>query len=193
MTQKYMVLTELLELIEEPNQEICRRVQNENAELFELAPGSGHNHQFWNGGYTDHITETMNIAVQLYGVFDSMRPLPFSLSDSLLVLYLHDFERPWRYIKKEGEWTLHPDLADQENQAVPFAQSKIEEYGFILDDQIQIALKYIEGEKKDYSPKKRSQTPLAAFAHICDTWSARGWFDFPSETNDPWDGAKRSL
>jgi len=30
------------------------------------AKGSNHNHQTWEGGYLDHVVETMNIAVWLY-------------------------------------------------------------------------------------------------------------------------------
>ena len=35
----------------------------------------------------------MNIAVVLYERLNSIRPLPFSLSDLLLVVYLHDVEK----------------------------------------------------------------------------------------------------
>jgi hypothetical protein len=39
----------------------------------------------------------MNIAIELYKNLGSHRPLPFSLSDVLLILYLHDLEKPWKY------------------------------------------------------------------------------------------------
>ncbi|MBT4445888.1 hypothetical protein HOA92_04095 [archaeon] len=68
----------------------------------------------------------------------------------------------------------------------PFVASKIAEYGFQLTEAHIVGLKHVEGEKDDYSPKRRTQTPLAAFAHICDTWSARGWPNFPATENDPW-------
>ena len=39
----------------------------------------------------------MIIAAVLHKEFSSLRPLPFTLSDALLVLFLHDLEKPWAY------------------------------------------------------------------------------------------------
>ena len=193
MKPKYHTLNELIGMIEEPNGSICRGMLDENQVLFTAARGSKHNHQAWRGGYLDHITEIMNIAVILYTPLNEARPLPFSLSDSLLVLYLHDLEKPWKYITKEdGSLEINPLLADKAAQVGPFVEQKIREYGFVLTEDLWNGIKYVEGEKSDYSGKRRTQTPLAAFAHLCDNWSARGWFDFPAESEDPWPGAERS-
>lgn len=192
MKPQYHTLGELIELIDEPNGRISRRMLDENRELFSRARGSSHNHQAWKGGYLAHLTETMNIATLLYVPLNEVRPLPFSLSDALLVLYLHDLEKPWRYLSRDdGTWIMNPTLADKETQVRPFVEEKVNEYGFVLTSEHWNGLNYIEGEKNDYSPQKRRQGPLAAFAHLCDTWSARGWFDYPKESNDPWQGAKR--
>ena len=192
MKPKYHTLNELLGLIDEPNGSTCHRLLMENKNLFSNARGSSHNHQAWRGGYIDHLTEIMNIATALYTTLNQLRPLPFSLSDSLLVLYLHDLEKPWKYITcADGTWQVNPDLVNKETQVELFVEQKIRDYGFVLTDSHWNGIKYVEGEKKDYSAHKRVQTPLAAFAHLCDTWSARGWFDFPAELNDPWFGAKR--
>ncbi len=189
MKSEYRKLESLLDMIEEPNQTTCRKLLDENQEIFLIARGSSHNHQAWEGGYLDHITEIMNIAVLLYPALNSARPLPFSLSDSLLVLFLHDLEKPWRFRKKSnGEWESVPGLADKEKQVWPFVQQKIKEYGFVLTEDHWNGIQYVEGEKSDYSQKKRAQTPLAAFAHMCDVWSARGWFNYPLKFNDPWFG-----
>ncbi len=96
MKQEYHTLNELIDMIDEPNRNICLQVLDKNKELFTVARGSSHNHQAWEGGYLNHITEVMNIAKVLYEPLNTLRPLPFSLSDSLLVLYLHDLEKPWR-------------------------------------------------------------------------------------------------
>ena len=32
---------------------------------------------------------------------------------------------------------------------------------------------------------------LAAFCHKVDSWSARGWYDYPKATGDEWTGATR--
>lgn len=33
--------------------------------------------------------------------------------------------------------------------------------------------------------------PLSFFCHMCDVASARLWYDYPQEHDDPWPGAKR--
>ncbi|MEK6857827.1 MAG: hypothetical protein AABX39_04540, partial [Nanoarchaeota archaeon] len=53
------------------------------------------------------------------------------------------------------------------------------EYNFTLTEEHWNAVKYAEGEKDDYSPGKRTSSSLAAFVHLCDSWSARGWYDCP--------------
>jgi len=192
MEPKYYSLTELLNKIEEPNGSVCKRMLEENKERFSCAIGSSHNHQSWEGGYLDHLTEIMNIAILLYKPLNEARPLHFSLSDALLVLYLHDLEKPWKYQKiTEGKWKSDHLLKDKETQVWPFVQKKIKEYNFELTDEHWNGIKYVEGEKNDYVPGKRTQNPLAAFAHLCDNWSARGWFDCPNEY-DVWKGAKKS-
>jgi hypothetical protein len=44
----------------------------------------------------------MNTAVILYHTFGQLRPMPFSLSDALVVLFVHDLEKPWAYEEVGG-------------------------------------------------------------------------------------------
>lgn len=192
MQTRYHSLNELIDMIDEPNKRCCKNIFEDNKELFIDARGSSYKHQNWWGGYLDHLTETMNYATVFYSTLDNLRPLPFSLSDSLLVLYLHDKEKPWRYIKQDdGSWKINPKLVNKEIQVEPFVKQKIKKYGFALSPAHLNALKYVEGEKGDYSQKERVQGILAAFVHLCDNWSARGLYDYPKEHNDPWKGAQR--
>jgi hypothetical protein len=194
MAQRYYSLDELINVIPEPNRTACNKILQENAETFRIARGSSHNHQYWQGGYLDHLREIMNLAVVFYRTLNGLRPLEFSLSDALLALYLHDLEKPWRYqTDEQGNCVVNPALADKKKTALPFVEQKIKEYGFVLNDEHWNAVKYAEGEKNDYSPGKRTSTPLAAFVHLCDSWSARGWYDFPKKENDTWRGAKREF
>ena len=97
MTTPYLSLEQLLHFLAEPQRTACGRLLEDNRERFLGAPGSSHNHQAWPGGYGDHVTETMNLAIVLYGRLGGLRPLPFTLADALVVLFLHDLEKPWRY------------------------------------------------------------------------------------------------
>ena len=181
----------MLELIEEPNRSACITILQDNEKLFKTAKGSSNNHHTWLGGYYDHIMEVMNIAIVLYERLNSLRPLPFSLSDLLLVLYLHDIEKPWRYdVGEDGKLYNKSDLDTPEKQHI-FREKKLKEYGILLTEKQENGLKYVEGEGKDYSGKHRTMGPLAALAHTCDVTSARVYFDYPLVDNDSWEEAKR--
>ena len=68
-------------------------------------------------------------------------------------------------------------VAKAENEQFRF--QKMEEYGLKLNDYQLNALEYVEGEYKGYNSEYRASNPLAAFCHMCDTASARIWFDYP--------------
>ena len=61
-----------------------------------------------------------------------------------------------------------------------------------LTEEQRNGMKYVEGELDDYTNKKRSMGPLAAFCHVCDVTSARLWFDYPMDEDDLWQGAYRT-
>src|SRR5687767_5119818 len=86
MSYPYLNFDQLLERVEEPYRAACRRLLAEHGELFRAARGSSHNHQAWAGGYADHVGEAMNAAVVMYDALGRLRPLPFTLSDALVVL-----------------------------------------------------------------------------------------------------------
>lgn len=169
-----MKLRELLDLIDVPNKTKCLTLFEDNKGRFEKAPGSLSKHQSWEGGYLDHLEETMNFSADLFNLMNNKRQLDFSLSDVLLVLFLHDLEKPFRYTEPKIELN-----SDKEKEV--FIKKIIDEYGISLKDNHINALKYIHGEGDEYSRTERIQKPLAAFCHICDVASARIWFDYPKK------------
>jgi len=188
----YLEIDDLLCYVAEPNRERCQILLQENRRLFETTPGSTHNHQAWPGGYIDHITDGMNLAVHLYRFMESFgRPLPFTLSDALLIFFLHDLEKPWRIVVGADGAHNKPGL-DTKEAFKKFREKQLEKYGIELTPAQHNALTYVEGEYKDYSSKRRVMNELAAFCHLVDTWCARGWYNYPlSGDEDPWDGAGR--
>lgn len=184
----YLGIPELLSRIEGPNRVICEKIFEDHRKLFQLVPGSSHNHQAWPGGYQDHVQEAMNIAVHFHNALHSIRPLPFSLSDALLILFLHDIEKPWKYeVGEDGKLRIIPSLKEKSSQRA-FREQKLAEYGIVLTPDQENAMKYVEGEFTDYTSQKRVMNPLAAFCHIADTVSARIWFDHPTKT--PWNAER---
>lgn len=193
MKPNYYSLDELIENINEPYRSSCKNILKDSYDLFRTAPGSTHNHQAWPGGYWDHITEAMNICCQLYSfMFDTVRRnlLPveeqFNLSDALLVLFLHDLEKPWRTRYVDGRLELVPELVEK-SARTRFVQKKLAEYGLQLTPNQLNALRYVEGIRdSDYTPDDRIMWPLAALCHCCDILSARAFYDFPFIEGDPW-------
>ena len=187
----YLTIEALLTYIDEPARSICTKILTDHRRLFEQAHGSTHNHQTWGGGYIDHITDGMNYGKHLYA-FDAAfgRLLPFSLSDVLLVFFLHDLEKPWRLLVENGTVSNRDGLATKE-EFKKFREEKLAEYGLILTPAQLNGFTYVEGEYKDYSSKRRVMNELAAFCHKIDNWCARGWYDYPKATDDEWVGAQR--
>lgn len=187
----YLSIEELIGLIDEPNRTICMNILNDNRELFESAHGSTHNHQTWKGGYIDHVTDGMNYTRHLFAFDEAFgRPLKFTLSDALLVFFLHDLEKPWRIlVNQQGEASNKVGL-ETKAQYKKFREDKLQDYGLVLTPYQLNAFTYVEGEIADYSSKRRVMNELAAFCHKVDNWCARGWHDYP-KNDDEWIGAKR--
>lgn len=158
-----------LNLIEGENGIACRQMFEQYENIFTKAPGSKVKHQAWEGGYTQHLCQTMALAEFLYEPIKNIGGVDFSLSDAILVLFLHDLEKPFKYV--EGK-VFHSDAEKKE-----FISSQVELFNIILDEKHLNALKYIHGEGEDYSPNVNIQLPLSAYVHICDVTSARIWHD----------------
>ncbi len=191
MQSKYYTVEQMIKMIDEPNRSACSRILGDNRKLFQLVQGSTNNHQAWPGGYFDHVQEIMNIAVVLYKRLCTLRSLPFSLSDLLLVVFLHDIEKPWKYEIHGDSQLHHKQTMQTKEDHQRFRMAKLAEYGIIFTPEQENGMKYAEGELSDYTNRRRVMGPLATVAHMCDVASARLWFDHPLEENDSWSGAKR--
>ena len=191
MKPNYHTIEQMLEMVDEPNRSACIRILVLNRKLFQTVQGSTNNHQNWPGGYFDHIQEIMNIAIVIYERLSSIRPLPFSLSDLLLVVYLHDIEKPWKYELRDDGQLHHKATMKNKEDHQRFRMAKLTEYGVVFTPEQENGMKYAEGELNDYSNRRRVMGPLACAAHMCDVASARLWFNHPMQENDPWLGARR--
>ena len=191
MKPKYYTVEQMLEMIDGPNRTACQRILTDNRKLFQTVQGSTNNHQNWPGGYFDHVQEIMNIAVILYERLNSIRPLSFSLSDLLLVVYLHDIGKPWKYELREDGQLHHKAIMQNKENHQRFRMAKLAEYGVVFTLEQENGMKYTEGELNDYTNRRRVMGPLACVAHMCDVCSARLWFAYPAERDDPWFGAEQ--
>ena len=189
MPYPYLTFAQLLQRVDEPYRSAFQRLIAEHDELFQMARGSSHNHQAWVGGYADHVREVMNTGVVLYDALGQLRPLPFSLSDALVVLFVHDLEKPWAYEEAGGTWRRREGLKEN---AHSFRLAKLAEVGVTLSEELESAVRFVEGEGSHYSNRTRVMSPLAALCHMCDVASARLWYDYPLARDDPWAGAGRS-
>ncbi len=192
LTLDYLPIEALIDLIDEPNRTVCRAILTDNRGLFEQARGSTHNHQTWDGGYIDHVTDGMNYARHLYAFVEAFgRPLPFSVSDALLVFFLHDLEKPWRIlVNANGEASNREEISTKEDFQ-NFRRTMLRSYGLELTPYQDNGFTYVEGELADYSSLRRVMNELAAFCHKVDNWCARGWYNYPKAEDDGWTGATR--
>lgn len=172
---KYNHLDYFLNKIDNPNTERCKNLFADFQERFKKSPGALRKHQAWKGGYIHHLEEAMNLGEAFYKEMNNFRKLPFSFSDVILVLFLHDLEKPFRYVSPKKEF-----LNDIEKHA--FIESLIKKYKIKLNTEHKNALKYIHGEGDSFHRTKRIQKPLAAFVHCLDVMSARIWFDEPKKS-----------
>jgi 23S rRNA maturation-related 3'-5' exoribonuclease YhaM len=138
----------------------------DHKERFFRSPGSLEKHQAWERGYIDHLEQIMDLAIDMCELFEIKYGVQFVVSDVILVLWVHDLEKPFRYVEPKQEFSN-----DEEKKS--FILDLVSQYQIVLTEEHLVALKYIHGEGKDYHPTKRIQTPLAALCHICDTASAR--------------------
>jgi hypothetical protein len=172
-------ITAMLDGITPVNRSAAMQLWDDLQAYLPNAPGSTKSHHAWNGGYVDHVQECMNLARILYERLNTERTLPFTLASAYVVLFLHDCEKPFRHAT-DAEFAHFPWIAKRPTKSDKvFQKLLLQHYGFIISDDEQNALHYVEGEKNDYKEGSRVQGPLAAFCHSCDALSARLWYDYP--------------
>ncbi len=188
----YLPIEDNLALIDEPARTACLAILRDNRALFERTRGSTHNHQTWDGGYIDHVTDGLNYARHLYELDAALgRGVPFSRSDALLIFFLHDLEKPWRIVVGDDGQARNRAGLDSKEAFKAFREAKLAEYGLVLTAAQRNGLTYVEGELADYSSTHRVMNELAAFCHKVDVWSARQCYDYPKACGDEWEGAGR--
>lgn len=165
-------LTEYLNLIPEPDRARCMTMLKDHYPRFKKSPGSQVKHQAWEGGYLDHLEETMEFAVDLYELMSKKRKLPFTLGSVIKVLFVHDKEKPFKYVSRRRSFK-------NDHEKKEFILGMLKQYHIELSDDEMNAFTYIHGEGNHHNSHKRIQGELAAFVHICDTVSARIWHDYP--------------
>lgn len=157
-----------------PNKAAIYQMIRMNADRFAISPGSKSKHQAWEGGWLDHINEMMHYATRMWTIVEGNdgRMLPFNMTDVMLVIFLHDLEKPFKYVFPVDQQAV----SDPEG----FKFRIMQEYGITLTEDQENALLYIHGEGNDYGDE-RVMGPLAAYCHMLDTLSARIWFDYPKK------------
>ena len=177
---------EWLEVIEGENALAVVRFldDGDHRELLAQSPGSRGAHHAWEGGYCEHLRQTMMIAAHTFELFERtgrFNELPeseqFSLSDALTVMFLHDIEKPFVY-SIDSTGTIHHNIPMSKQDRKAFRAALIEKYGFSLTSTMANALTYVEGERDiDYTPGNRAEQPLASLCQVADNLSARGFYD----------------
>lgn len=183
MDWEKLPLEKLFDKLDKRQAEVARKIYQDYKENIETIPGSSTKHQIWEGGYLSHIEEAMNIASVLYDSLSNCRPLPFSLSDALFCVYMHDFDKVQRFRWVDGELLKSGDYS--KDYIDKTAKLLKEKYDYELTSEQYNALKYAHGEGLDYHPTDRIMLPLATLVHCADVISARVWYNDGKE-HDSW-------
>ena len=178
------IISHLLK-IGEVNRFKCIELLNYFMETYPDAPGSSNNHQAFDGGYYKHVDDILKYAIVLYRQLSLFGKTDFNLSDALLVLFLHDIEKPVKYcpvLVKTGvvdeNGGIEEEILEYETDSdVDIRNRLIEQFNIVLTDEHILALKYIHGEGDDYRKDKRVMSPLCAFCHCCDVISSRIFYN----------------
>lgn len=173
------------------NYQKCLKILEDFKDIFAKAPGSRKSHHDYEGGYLDHTMEVFGIANLLYHTLQREhdrkyhKKLTFTAQDAYLVLFLHDIEKPFKYIRQENateeEFSELKSRLSTKQGREKFRLDLIAKYGIELTPAQQNALKYVEGENDDYVPGERVMNELAAFCHACDVLSARILWNKPAK------------
>lgn len=158
-------ITSYISQLQDPRKEAILAFHDKHVHLMERAYGSKNNHQTWEGGYLDHISECARIAEAMYSALTFIRPLGFELDLVIIVLYFHDIEKVWKYTSGED--------IDKER----YYSIELPRHGIQFSYEELNALKYVHGEGEAYSSQNRVMNELAAFCHAVDTISARVWYN----------------
>jgi hypothetical protein len=175
--------------------DLIKEITNENLNLntlhFKLqpliasVPASVKYHHNWTGGYQDHVRQVIEHALAMYDRFFSeemscptcgkgkliQRDCGFNRDDVILVAYIHDLDKLFRYKKldkpkdgREWDYARAPSYDESAKVAVMCAQS-----GILLEDKHLEALAMHHGGWS--ANPNRDMSPLAVIIHSADLMS----------------------
>lgn len=173
MKHPLYLITRYLKATGDETCEKLYKIMDDHAATFAAAKGSMHNHQAWPGGYWQHVADTMQLAQRImFATMPKGWPVPFSWSSVVLVLFLHDIEKPFMQerMANNPEMPLWP-----KEQRAGFRDGIIYRYQIAITEEERIALKFIRGEESAHSHKERKMNELGALCHAADVLSARLW------------------
>ncbi len=166
-------LLNLIDTLEDKNQSQLKKLYQDIIEEMPNAKWSSNNkHQWREWGYYDHIADVLKFWKILYEDLNRYRTLPFSFDDVIVVILIHDIEKPYKYI---GDKEKYKDLLMLNDHSI--RDTILEKYNIQLSTTQQNGADYIHGEWHEYSKTERIMWPLAAFCHSIDTISARIYFN----------------
>jgi hypothetical protein len=152
-----------------------QRILDEHSGIIQRAKGSQHNHQAWEGGYLQHVVDCMSIARILLNAMPKQWPVPFEWSSVVLVLFLHDIEKPFMQARMAED----PEMPVwNKEQREMFKGEMIGKYDIKLTFEELHALHcmtFIEDKASYYQASDRRMNELGAFCHAADVLSARLW------------------
>ena len=137
------------------------------------------------GGYLDHIAEIFKISEGIYNIFPERQSI-IHFPDVLLVLYLHDIEKPFLFnYDKNGNFIIKDEKLNNKPAREAFRTKLIKKYELPLKEKHWHALKHVEGIRDQYyTPGDRVMSELGALCHLADMASARLWHNYTKSNRE---------
>ncbi len=172
MNNKNHILDLINKLADQNAQQLQKLYQDIIEEMPDAMWSSNNKHQWREWWYYDHIADVLTFGRILYDNLNTYRALPFSFDDVIVVILIHDIEKPYKY---KGDKEKYKNLLTLDDHGI--RDTILEKYNIKLSTTQQNGADYIHGEWHEYSKTERIMWPLAAFCHSIDTISARIYFN----------------
>lgn len=176
-------LENLFKLLTEPLRSVVQLTHDSLKDRIYSQPAAVDHHHWWPAGYADHIAQVMDISYKLWKEA-SESATEVSQDDVLLVAFVHDLDKLWRYRPTTDKRLLDKGRTFEYNKDqvsytdVSKTVAECYKRGIILEDRHLEAIDHHHGGWSSdlssvYAPYGRNMTKLSTILHCADMFSTK--------------------
>jgi len=162
--------------IEDYNNFKCINLLDYILDKYPNPTGTIYDDNSYESDYYKHMSDILDYASKMFKHLLLKVKLEFSLSDAILVLFLHDIVTTIKYtpvLTKTGvideNGMIEEEIYEYETASYDeIIEILINKFNIKLTEEHKLVLKHIHGEGEDYRKNKKILSPLSAFCHSCE-------------------------